>query len=84
MTLRFSFWTKQIGSGDIFDAHFNSLLDMGFKDEVEHIVNLCPLQRQTILFSATMTEDVSQLAKLSLKNPVRVSVDRLYDVAGTF
>ena len=48
------------------------LLELGFKDELEEIVKYCPLTRQTMLFSATMTSGVDDLAKLSLKKPVRV------------
>nr|WCZ58361.1 DEAD-box ATP-dependent RNA helicase [Paratrimastix eleionoma] len=59
------------------------LLDLGFKAELEHILSQCPAQRQTMLFSATMTDDVAALAALSLKKPVRVAVDREYEVAPT-
>ena len=48
------------------------LLDMGFQEEVEELVKYCPVNRQTLLFSATMTAKVNDLAKLSLKRPVRV------------
>jgi ATP-dependent RNA helicase DDX27 len=34
------------------------LLEMGFFEEVEQIVKMCPKKRQTMLFSATMTEQV--------------------------
>lgn len=48
------------------------LLDLGFKDELEEIVRYCPLNRQTMLFSATMTSGVDDLVKLSLKRPIRI------------
>jgi ATP-dependent RNA helicase DDX27 len=48
------------------------LLDMGFQEEVEELLKYCPTSRQTLLFSATMTPKVEDLAKLSLKRPVRV------------
>ena len=48
------------------------LLDMGFQDELEELVRHCPVGRQTLLFSATMTPKVDDLAKLSLRKPVRV------------
>ncbi|RYH23051.1 DEAD/DEAH box helicase [archaeon] len=51
------------------------LLDLGFQQEVEELVKHCPLSRQTLLFSATMTPRVEDLVKLSLKRPVRVKVD---------
>ena len=48
------------------------LLDLGFQEELEELVRHCPTARQTLLFSATMTPKVEDLAKLSLKKPVRV------------
>ena len=50
------------------------LLDLGFQDEVHEIVKQCPVQRQTLLFSATMNTKVDELVRLSLKRPVRVRV----------
>jgi len=44
----------------------------GFQEEVEQLVRHCPLTRQTMLFSATMTPKVEDLARLSLKRPVRI------------
>lgn len=38
-------------------------------------VRQCPKRRQTMLFSATMTEEVSNLINLSLNSPVRLSAD---------
>ena len=48
------------------------LLELGFQQEVEELVRYCPSSRQTLLFSATMTSRVEDLAKLSLRRPVRV------------
>jgi ATP-dependent RNA helicase DDX27 len=56
------------------------LLDLGFQDEVTEIINACPVDRQTMLFSATMNTKVDDLIKLSLKRPVRV---RISDREGT-
>ncbi|KAK9837918.1 hypothetical protein WJX74_007671 [Apatococcus lobatus] len=53
------------------------LLAMGFADEVKEIVKLAPRKRQTMLFSATMTEQVKQLATMSLQQPVRLAADAL-------
>ena len=41
----------------------------------------CPIGRQTLLFSATMTARVETLVKLSLRKPVRVTADPLFDMA---
>ena len=38
-------------------------------------VRLCPKRRQTMLFSATMTEEIDELVKLSLTKPMRLSAD---------
>jgi ATP-dependent RNA helicase DDX10/DBP4 len=51
------------------------ILDMGFKKELDAIIENLPMQRQTWLFSATQTKTVSDLARLSLKNPEYISVD---------
>jgi ATP-dependent RNA helicase DDX27 len=60
------------------------LLEMGFKDEVEEIIRFTPSSaRQTLLFSATMSPSLHGLIKLSLKNPVNMAVDPVYDVATT-
>lgn len=50
------------------------LLDLGFQDEVHEIVKACPIQRQTLLFSATLTTGVDDLIHLSLKRPVRIRI----------
>lgn len=48
------------------------LLDLGFQEELEELVRFCPKNRQTLLFSATMTSKVDDLVKLSLNKPIRV------------
>jgi ATP-dependent RNA helicase DDX10/DBP4 len=50
------------------------ILDMGFKRDVDAIVEYLPKERQTLLFSATQSKKVSDLARLSLQNPEYVSV----------
>ena len=57
------------------------MLDMGFQEQVFEIVKKCPPGRQTMLFSATMSEQVDALIKLSLKNPVRIRVNQNLEVA---
>lgn len=51
------------------------MLEDGFADELNEIIGACPTQRQTMLFSATMTENVDELIRLSLQRPVRLMVD---------
>ena len=50
------------------------MLDMGFVRDVERIIAKLPKKKQTLLFSATMPNDISKLASSLLKNPVRVEV----------
>ena len=60
------------------------LLEMGFKAEVEEIVRNTPVsQRQTLLFSATITPGLQGLMKISLQNPINLAVDPMFDVAGS-
>lgn len=52
------------------------IMDMGFKETVDAIVEHLPREkRQTLMFSATQTKRVSDLARLSLREPEFVSVD---------
>lgn len=50
------------------------MLDMGFIDDVKKIERLCPNDKQTLLFSATMPNKVEQLANTILKSPERIEV----------
>ena len=50
------------------------ILDMGFQGTVDAIVEHLPNERQTMLFSATQTKKVSDLARLSLQEPEYVAV----------
>ncbi|WVZ90197.1 hypothetical protein U9M48_036523 [Paspalum notatum var. saurae] len=51
------------------------LLELGFSAEIQELIRLCPKRRQTMLFSATMTEEIDELIKLSLNKPVRLEAD---------
>ncbi len=55
------------------------MFDMGFKDDVEKIIRKCPQERQTLLFSATITKDVVRLSRSHMKKPLQVSVDSFVD-----
>jgi ATP-dependent RNA helicase RhlE len=50
------------------------MLDMGFIRDIRKIVSKLPAQRQTLFFSATMPQEIEQLAKAMLRDPVRVAV----------
>jgi ATP-dependent RNA helicase DDX27 len=58
-----------------------SLLELGFNDQLEQIVKMCPRNRQTMLFSATMTGKVEELIDMSLRQATKVSVDPMGSVA---
>lgn len=57
------------------------MLDEYFAEQMKYIVKQCSRSRQTILFSATMTEEVKDLAAVSLNKPVKVFIDSNQDVA---
>ena len=50
------------------------MLDMGFYDDIIKIVGYLPKERQTIMFSATMPENIQKLARTILNNPVEVKI----------
>ncbi|MQF84600.1 MAG: DEAD/DEAH box helicase [SAR202 cluster bacterium] len=50
------------------------MLDMGFQDQVEKIIQYLPIKRQSLLFSATLPKEIIKLSSKYLKNPVRVNV----------
>ncbi|CAO2636626.1 ATP-dependent RNA helicase DDX18 [Lemmus lemmus] len=58
------------------------ILDVGFEEELKQIIKLLPVRRQTMLFSATQTRKVEDLARISLKKePLYVGVDDDKEVA---
>ena len=57
------------------------IMDMGFSTTVDAIIEHLPQQRQTLMFSATQTKRVSDLARLSLTEPEFVSVHQGADTA---
>jgi len=55
------------------------MFDMGFRKDVECIINGCPKKRQTMMFSATVSGDIDYLSKKYTKNPAEVSVQSYVD-----
>lgn len=47
----------------------DKLLEMGFEEELDQVIHALPTQRQTVLFSATMPDNVKRLIANSLKDP---------------
>lgn len=50
------------------------MLDMGFIHDIKRIISLLPTHRQTLLFSATFSDEIRKLTKQLLTNPVEISV----------
>lgn len=51
------------------------MLDMGFIHDVKRVIKVIPNKRQTLLFSATMPQEIQDLSKRILINPIKVEVD---------
>jgi ATP-dependent RNA helicase RhlE len=59
------------------------MVDMGFLPDVRRIVQLCPTQRQTLLFSATIPPEIENLCSWVLKEPILVEIGERSSVAET-
>ena len=57
----------------------DKMFEMGFVDDVEDIIRYIPQQRQLLMFSATISEDVHRLARRHLKNPLIVKTQSYVD-----
>lgn len=57
------------------------MLDMGFSRDVHRILDSLPSQRQTLFFSATISEDVDRLARRALKDHASVDIGRRSEAA---
>src|SRR3977135_4014709 len=51
------------------------MLDMGFLPAIRRILSMLPSKRQTLLFSATMSSDIEQLARSTMKEPKLIEVN---------
>jgi len=52
------------------------MLDMGFLPDIKRIISVLPVKRQSLLFSATYSDDIRGLAKQFLSNPISIEVAR--------
>ncbi|HLC79538.1 MAG TPA: DEAD/DEAH box helicase [archaeon] len=57
------------------------MCDMGFYEDVEHIIRSVPQKRQTLLFSATYTKDVDKLVAKYMNSPVTLQTEAYVDPA---
>ena len=61
----------------------DEMLDMGFAEDIEAILNATPPERQTALFAATMPPRIAAIAQRHLREPVRVTIEREKTAVGT-
>ena len=52
----------------------DEMLNMGFKEDLDAILSQTPLQKNTLLFSATMPREVEEIADNYISNPVRIQI----------
>ncbi|MBT4155692.1 MAG: DEAD/DEAH box helicase, partial [Candidatus Marinimicrobia bacterium] len=55
----------------------DEMLTMGFKEELDAILENTPADKQTLLFSATMSKKVLDITKRNMRNPVEIAVARM-------
>ena len=53
----------------------DKMLNLGFQEEVNKIIALCPSKRQNVLFSATLSEDIENITQLVLNQPLIIKID---------
>jgi ATP-dependent RNA helicase RhlE len=51
------------------------MLDIGFYDDIMHIISYLPKKRQTLMFSATMPPKIRSMSKHIMKNPVEIALE---------
>src|SRR5688572_28729884 len=74
---------RSLESGvDVVVDEADEMLDMGFADDLESILDETPESRQTVLFSATMPRRLDALSRRHLREPVRITIGREKAPAG--
>ncbi|WP_257295430.1 DEAD/DEAH box helicase [Endozoicomonas sp. YOMI1] len=59
------------------------MLDLGFRDDIQRIVQNAPTKRQNLLFSATFSKDIKQLAHEFMRHPVKIELETPNSAAQT-
>ncbi len=54
----------------------DEMLDMGFLEDIEHIADAMPDERQTLFFSATMSPEINRLVGRFMDEPVQINIER--------
>lgn len=57
----------------------DKMLNMGFKDEMDRIIEQLPKKRQNLLFSATLSEEIKNIQQLLLNNPQVIKINEEKD-----
>lgn len=53
----------------------DKMLNLGFEEEMTKIINLLPKRRQNLLFSATLSDDIHNINKILLRDPIVIKVE---------
>jgi ATP-dependent RNA helicase RhlE len=61
----------------------DTMLDMGFLPDIKKVIKMCPADRQTLFFSATMPDNIVSLSSSILTDPVRVQIEAVSSAADT-
>jgi ATP-dependent RNA helicase DeaD len=48
------------------------MLDIGFRDDIRRILEMCPRERQTVVVSATISEEIDRLARKHMRDPEKI------------
>ena len=57
----------------------DKMFEMGFQEDVEKIIKPCPKNRQTLMFSATLSDELDYLSRKYSKNPEKIQAESLVD-----
>lgn len=61
----------------------DEILDMGFQEDLEKLMQALPTERQTVMFSATLSEEIERIARAALRNPERLRLSQGMEASST-